>query len=78
MFGMVDSKVLPPKPVDLEQQEYKTFAFNCHSPHSIQYIYKEESSASTVVCIYAESLYTDLPGKTRQKLVCKTLKKSVK
>ena len=26
----------------MEQQEYKTFAFNCHSPHSIQYIDKEE------------------------------------
>ena len=42
MFGIIDSKVLPPKPIDLEEQEYKTFAFNCHSPHSIQYIDKEQ------------------------------------
>ena len=43
---MVESKTLfqtlPPQPAVIEQQQYQTFGYNCHSPLSIQYIDKEE------------------------------------
>ena len=42
MFGIVKGKQLPPQPAVIEQQQYQTFAYNCHSPVSIQYIDKEQ------------------------------------
>ena len=39
---MVSGKQLPPTPSVIQQKQYNTFAYNCHSPVSIQYIDKEE------------------------------------
>ena len=39
---MVLGKQLPPKPTVIEQQQYQTFAYNCHRNVSIQYIDKEQ------------------------------------
>ena len=40
IFGLASAKNLPPKPVNLQQKEYNTYAFNCHAPNSIKYIDK--------------------------------------